>query len=337
MMERKQDVSVIIPVYNGAAYLERCLQSVIRQTLKSLEVVCVDDGSTDMSYKILRRYARLYPDRIKVFHIENQGVWKAREYGIEHACGTYIGFLDCDDFIDANMYEILYTLATEHHAEMAVCAYKRITCTGKIEKTVIEMNTWKTKVWSADQNLYKFSLINTALWNKLILRQIALKHIHFNFPPRVTEDALFLMSIYPHIHCVVFSDMPLYHYYMRVNTAMSFITLDEVDNILQCFSATKTYMRTITGDERWNNVIELTSYIHLGASLLLRCPKSESNRYIKKVNNFFRKEFSETNPYLKRPWKNGLMKIGILKTAYTTKTIYLLPYMKKYFMKLIKW
>ena len=106
--ERPIKVSVIIPVYNTAPYLERCLDSAINQTLKDIEIICVNDGSTDNSLKILQKYAKK-DKRIKVVDLKtNRGVSNARNIGISIAQGEFIGFLDSDDFIDPGWYENLY-------------------------------------------------------------------------------------------------------------------------------------------------------------------------------------------------------------------------------------
>ena len=99
-------ISVIVPVYNVEQYLPQCLDSIINQTYKNLEIICVDDGSPDNSGKILDEYAKK-DKRIKVIHQENQGVSVARNTGLDNATGKYIGFVDPDDWIEADYYETL--------------------------------------------------------------------------------------------------------------------------------------------------------------------------------------------------------------------------------------
>lgn len=115
-------VSVIIPVYNTSAYLKQCLDSVSAQTLKELEIICVDDGSSDDSPEILDAYAAKCP-RMRVIHKENGGVVLARRTGELAARGEYIGYVDSDDWIDEKMYERLYTCAAEHEAELVSSGY----------------------------------------------------------------------------------------------------------------------------------------------------------------------------------------------------------------------
>ena len=101
-------ISIIIPVYNTEKYIERCIKSVLKQTYENIEIICVDDGSTDKSGIILDRLGN-QDNRLIVIHKTNEGVTEARNAALEHASGEYIGFVDSDDYIDENMYEALVT------------------------------------------------------------------------------------------------------------------------------------------------------------------------------------------------------------------------------------
>lgn len=119
---RKIKVSVIIPVYNGEEYLEKCLDSVKNQILQDIEIICVDDGSTDGSLEIINRYAR-QDSRFKVIHKENGGLVSARKAGIALASGQYVGYVDSDDWIEPKMYQVLYRTAVENHADLVSSGY----------------------------------------------------------------------------------------------------------------------------------------------------------------------------------------------------------------------
>ena len=114
-------VSVIVPVYNTEKYLKQCLDSLVHQTLQDLEVLLVDDGSTDGSGEILDEYGREYPDRVRVFHKENGGQASARNLALEHAQGEYLGYVDSDDWVDLNMYEEMLHTIEQEGADLAVC------------------------------------------------------------------------------------------------------------------------------------------------------------------------------------------------------------------------
>ena len=114
-------MSVIIPVYNSARYLEQCLDSLINQTLQNIEIICVNDGSTDESLSILNRYKN-QDNRIKVFNQDNKGQSAARNLGIKYSHGEYIGFLDSDDYADRTMFEKLYTAAKQNCSDVVMCS-----------------------------------------------------------------------------------------------------------------------------------------------------------------------------------------------------------------------
>lgn len=118
-------ISVIIPVYNVEGYLERCLMSVIGQTYENLEIILVNDGSTDGSGELCDEFAAA-DSRIQVIHKENGGLSDARNVGMDMATGEYIGFIDSDDWVDRDMYEVLYGLLIEHDAEVSICRYRNI-------------------------------------------------------------------------------------------------------------------------------------------------------------------------------------------------------------------
>ena len=115
-------VSVIIPVYNVLPYLQRCLDSVISQTLRDIEIIIVDDGSTDGSSEFVDEYA-LKDERIKVIHKENGGLMSAWTTGVRASNGDYIGFVDSDDYISLEMYDRLYSAAAQYNADIVICNY----------------------------------------------------------------------------------------------------------------------------------------------------------------------------------------------------------------------
>ena len=116
----KPKVSICVPVYNTEKYIAECLESLVKQTLKEIEIICVDDGSTDDSPEILDEYSRRYKN-VKVIHQKNKGLGKTRDEGVKNASGEFIGFVDADDKVDLEMYEKLYNLATKNDAKVAFC------------------------------------------------------------------------------------------------------------------------------------------------------------------------------------------------------------------------
>ena len=115
-------VTIIVPVYNAGKYLKECLDSLVSQTYASLEIICVNDGSTDRSSEILKEYAEK-DGRIKAFDKENGGYGSAVNFGLEKAKGDYIAIVEPDDFLDATMYEKLVSGLKHHHHDIVKCGY----------------------------------------------------------------------------------------------------------------------------------------------------------------------------------------------------------------------
>lgn len=126
-------VSVIIPVYNIEKYLRECLDSVCNQTLEEIQILVIDDGSTDGSAAICQEYAAKYPGKLEYFHKENGGSASARNMGLDHATGEYIGFIDSDDWVEPDMYEKMYRTAIDHDVDMVFCRTFEDECPGAYE------------------------------------------------------------------------------------------------------------------------------------------------------------------------------------------------------------
>ena len=124
MKSKNIEVSIIVPVYNVEEYLERCLESIINQTFKNIEVIALNNGSTDNSLNILLKYAEK-DKRIKVIDNYNLGVSEARNNGIREANGKYIVFVDSDDWLDKDMIEIIYSNIVENDCDLVMCTYVR--------------------------------------------------------------------------------------------------------------------------------------------------------------------------------------------------------------------
>lgn len=186
-------VSVIIPVYNVEKYLPACLDSVLGQTLREIEVICVNDGSTDKSPEILQEYAKK-DSRIIVINQENKGLGSARNRAIEIAKGEYIGFVDSDDYIDADFYEKLYNAALKHNAEIAAAGYRRVSSSSKS----IRLRFKNEKLYINADDKYKATNIPEYwyVWNK-IYKLSDIRMINLLFTSEFAEDVMFsLRALY---------------------------------------------------------------------------------------------------------------------------------------------
>ena len=153
-------VSIVIPVYNVQKYLHECLDSLINQTLKDIEIICINDGSTDNSLNILKEYA-LKDSRIKVIDKENEGQGIARNLGIELAQGEFIGFVDPDDWLEPEMLEMMYNQAKVLFSQVVICDYKKYFeddnkyCDVNIFRKAISLTKSKAVKFQSGENIDK--------------------------------------------------------------------------------------------------------------------------------------------------------------------------------------
>lgn len=211
-------VSVIIPIYNVEDYLERCLHSVLNQTLKDIEVILVNDGSTDNSGGICDTFVDM-ENRIKVIHKNNSGVSAARNSGIEVASGKYISFMDPDDWAEEKLFESLVGNAVENGSDMVVCGYKRVFENGEIIR--FKMNEEIIKIYKTGIIKYlKYDFLqfkhSFCVWNKLY-RSDLIKNNKIKFDPQCSygEDLLFNLIYLFHTNIISSTSKELINYYQR--------------------------------------------------------------------------------------------------------------------------
>lgn len=210
-------ISVIIPVYNTEEYLPQCLDSLIAQTYRNLEIICVNDGSTDESLNVLSRYAEK-DARVTVLSQKNSGVSAARNAGIRAAKGDYISFIDSDDELETDMYEILLNLMKAHEADIAHCSYRKIHANGTVKEIG---GTGELLIQSSDEVGICFltgQRFTGSLWNKLFRREI-LDGVWFDESLKINEDLLFCAMAFQQAEKIVFLDAAKYHYFERINSA----------------------------------------------------------------------------------------------------------------------
>lgn len=220
-MVNHKTISVIIPVYNTEQYLEKCLLSVLQQTYTDLEIICIDDGSTDKSGKIIDDFSER-DHRIIAIHQQNAGESAARNIGIKNAKGNYIAFMDCDDWIEPNMYENLVSALESTDADMAISGwykdygdYKETADNLKpVEQPVFERNQLMRYVYERD-SYRAFAYI----WDKLYRRELLVdgdgKQILFDETLPLGGDVLFLARLVLNTQKAVYIDKAFYHYIQR--------------------------------------------------------------------------------------------------------------------------
>ncbi|MCI8567218.1 MAG: glycosyltransferase family 2 protein [Lachnospiraceae bacterium] len=212
-------ISIIIPVYNIEAYLEKCLDSVMAQTYENLEVIVVDDASTDASGRICDLYARRDQRFLVVHFTKNHGVSHARNTGLDRARGSFIAFVDSDDFVERNMIETLYANLIKNRADVSIGGVKR---EGFIRyKYVNPYQNALSGVSSARQAMEFMIRVQfcVSVWGKLFTREI-LGDTRFAEKIHCGEDLLFLYKIFQKDGRVSYTSAPLYHYVFRADSIM---------------------------------------------------------------------------------------------------------------------
>lgn len=214
-------ISVIIPVYNLEAYVERAVRSVLQQTYTNIEVLIVDDGSTDNSWKVIQRIA-VSDNRVIPIKQENKGVTNARLNGIRHATGEFIGFVDGDDEIETDMYELLLKNAKQYKADISHCGYQMIFTDGRISYFHNTGYIKKQDRLTGMKDLLEGALVEPGLWNKLFHRTLfndLLTMGEMYKSVKINEDLLMNYILFSKSNLSVFQDVCKYHYLVRKESA----------------------------------------------------------------------------------------------------------------------
>ncbi|NPA07883.1 MAG: glycosyltransferase family 2 protein [Chlorobi bacterium] len=164
-------ISVIVPVYNVENYLAKCLDSLVRQTYQNIEILVVNDGSKDHSEHIIQEYAQKYPEKVKPFIKENGGLSDARNFGIDHATGDYLGFVDSDDYVAPSMFEEMVHLAEKHQSKMVICNIQKVDENGKVTQKLTQIPNMPEKI-DLRNNFSVFSDLSYFACNKLFKKEL---------------------------------------------------------------------------------------------------------------------------------------------------------------------
>ncbi len=220
MQMEKVKISIIVPAYNAEAYLEKCLDSILAQTHQNIEVIAVDDGSTDGTGSIIDSYANK-DSRVVALHQVNSGVTKARFAGLRRASGEWFGFVDGDDFIESDMYERLLKNALEYHADISHCGYRMIfpNCVYFYHNTGYLAEQDKL---TGLKDLLDGSRIEPGLCNKLFHKTLFHSLLHSGIEEsgiKINEDLLMNFYLFRAAEKSVYEDFCPYHYLIHSGSA----------------------------------------------------------------------------------------------------------------------
>lgn len=209
------DISVIIPIYNVEKYLKRCINSVLRQEKISLEVILVDDGSTDSSGKICDDYASQYSN-VKCLHITNSGPSTAKNVGYDLALGNYVAFIDSDDEIKQDMFSVMLKSGYQHNADIVCCNYIQVDEEGHISHTE---HSGQEYILNQDEALKAILIkdkIYSQCWTKIYKREmLESNHIRNTEGLKTEEDFIYNIQAFAYSQTVCVVDKPLYIYTHR--------------------------------------------------------------------------------------------------------------------------
>lgn len=296
-------ISIIVPVYNVEQYLGRCLESVLNQSYEKIEIIAVDDGSTDACSRILDEYAESH-NNIFVVHIENSGVSNARNVGLGYAHGEIIGFVDSDDYVHPDMYRVLYRSLKEKNADISCCQAKWVFESEAISEDS-EMNN-ESKQYSAKDGLQEILLGGESVVWRYLFKKKAILGLQFE-SFFIGEDAVFLVELMasrPDLR-IVETNIVAYFWYQRRDSARTcdfsewkWTSLDAADRILAIVEEKMPEMK------KYAEVLHFKYYMGIISQLYASDSKL---RYADKIIDIKRE--------LKREWK--VVDKGMLGKFYT--------------------
>ena len=251
----KPEISIIVPIYNVEKYLPRCIESILAQTFTNFELILVNDGSEDDSGEVCDRYAK-EDKRIKVIHKKNGGVSSARNAGLKNSIGNYIGFVDPDDYIKKDMFNILYNLCKKNNADISICKNSR-EINGKVLEGKTDMSIKELSNNEAMKELFKAELYRFALWNKLF-RYKCFEGVLFP-EGRIHEDLSITYKLIASAQKVMFIN---YEGYIYVKRDLSILTQKYNENRLQSFKAWNEIIEFMK--QKYENILDyaITCYIY---------------------------------------------------------------------------
>ncbi|CAD7808371.1 putative glycosyltransferase EpsJ [Chryseobacterium aquaeductus] len=239
-------ISIIVPVYNVENYLAKCLDSLVNQTYQNIEILVVNDGSKDGSERIIQDYARIFPEKIKAFNKENGGLSDARNFGIDHATGDYLGFVDSDDFVTETMFEEMIDLAEKHHAEIVICNIQKVNEHGNLTQKLTQIPNMPEKI-DLEENFSVFSDLSYFACNKLFKKELFKKKrfkkgVHF-------EDIQLIPQLL--LECKTLAQTQNFHYqYLERTDSISKSHTEKGLDILKAVEDVEIYFKSSSYSEK---------------------------------------------------------------------------------------
>lgn len=308
-MNRRPKISIIVPIYNVEKYLDRCLQSLVNQTLKDIEIILVDDGSPDNCPQMCDEYAQK-DNRIKVIHKQNAGLGYARNSGLEIATGEYVAFVDSDDYVDTAMYETLYERANITNADATFCGFK----------TEVTKDVWresrevtKDELWEGNgvkefmynmiasgKGVRQERLYQMSVWHAIYKREIIVKN-DILFPSErdvVSEDIPFQVDFLKNANKVLYLNRHFYYYCLNVTSLTATFKKEKIYGYNKLYNILITKIKEKEYSQRVNRFYIgycrsyfYDIYIHNLKNKAELCNIVLNSREFKKVKHEFKSSF----------------------------------------------
>ena len=291
-------VSLVIPVYNVEKFLGKCLQSVVEQTYQNLEVIIVDDGSTDGSSNIINNFSAKY-DKIDTFRIKNGGVGNARNFGVKKSKGEYICFLDSDDYMEKTCVEKLVNTIKKYDSDIAICNNYDVDEYGNILAEY--RNTYSTNPVSLLQD--PTILFNRICpWGKLYKREL-FEGLEF-VSREIAEDMRLIPKLYLRAKSISYCDESLIYYVQRQNSLINSSSVNKNLHLINAFKDLNSYFQEQGVYENVKDALHYLMIDHIAIAGITRAvlANSEDSKNVIKALNEYLSCFGDiyANPYKKR-------------------------------------
>ncbi|KAB1958005.1 glycosyltransferase [Limosilactobacillus fermentum] len=266
-MNKKASVSVIVPVYNGMPYLKDCLDSLVSQTLEDIEIIIIDDGSTDESGRIADEYADKF-SHVQVFHQENKGLYETRKIGLKKASGEYVGWVDADDFVNPTMFEKLYQNAITGNSDLVYCDYSFYP-----EKVGTKEKWFRPYLGEKDVD---FIERNNQPWNKIVKRSLLEELGIGDLFPLCFDEAYIKVLIYA--ENPIFVNEQLYYYRVGEGSmSSSYTNVRHYENFIIASENLKKEMKS--DSDYWNQYFEYRIIYYTLMSMLVAANSGDKEEY----------------------------------------------------------
>lgn len=318
------DISVIIPVYNTEKYLQRCVDSVIEQQGVTIEIILVDDGSTDASPKMCDDYAARY-SFITALHIQNSGPATAKNEGFKIAKGNYIALTDSDDKMEPQMLYKMVTAGYNHDADIICCNYKQIDEKGHVSHLNSSNKQYVLNHEEGLIHLFSKNKIYSQCWTKIYKRQMLTEnHIENDPGLRTDEDFIYNIRAFVHAKTTVIVDEPLYEYTHRENSlAHDYFKKNisqYIDNRIQRIAVTQDAVKNETEVIKNWSIVHIIMYHNELLGKVALFPQYYSDKRVKNTLSFIRRN---RNLLRKHYQLCGFSKAGMLLISYLPSWLYM--------------